>query len=983
MPVVMQALMRAIRQACSPATWSQGVTLCRAGHVHVQRQTAHEVELRVNAGQGKIAPTVTLYLDDEDWGCECASNADACIHVAAAIIALNQAQRDGTDLPKLTQAQGQVQYNFLRSPHGLRLERVFVYAQKRQRIEVPLTVFLQQENRPYLPVEHDQIIDTLLARNNAPTLNAATLKRILQALTSAPHVFLDNRPIDIGASQSVIRGRLSTRHNGTLMLSIIQDPAISEIFANGAVRWGNILRPIEDPKLPERQLEELRRGRVFGEDNLVALVSDILPALRARIPVDTASVRLPQTANIPPRLVIEANREHDALEVLALLVYGTPPVARVDKGVLRRLGDVIPKRDEAAEQRLVQQLFEHLQLQVGVRHRVQGDAALALAARLHAWGGEITGEGLNDFYLAAPLRPALDLGDAAHRKLHVTFWSESEGHTNDATQHASKQQADLKTVMQAWQNGERLVPLLGGGWAELPSNWLQEHGQRLLFLLDAQKEKESLPNYAAPELAKLCDSLDEEKPADLSELEASLQTFTSIPRSKLPKDLSATLRSYQIEGVSWLTFLRQNKLGAMLADDMGLGKTLQALCIVDRKTLVVAPTSVLSNWESEAKKFRPSLRCNIYHGSDRKLDPKADLTLTTYAILRLDAEQLAQQTWQTVILDEAHMIKNPASQVAQAAFGLNADFRLTLTGTPVENRLDELWSQFHFINPGLLGTRTHFAKTFIKPILDNDRDVSRRLQQRIRPFILRRLKQDVAPELPPRTELVLHCTLNEHERSVYDAVRAATVQQVVEKLEAGGNIMAALEALLRLRQACCHSALVPGQQAGTSSKISVLLEQLQQISAEGHRSLVFSQWTGLLDLIEPHLQSEGLSYLRIDGSSKNRGEIVAQFQADNGPPIMLVSLKAAGTGLTLTAADHVFLMDPWWNPAVEDQAADRAHRIGQTKPVFVHRLVAEQTVEEKILALQQEKRAIAAAVLEGTDRGQSLTRDDLLNLLTS
>jgi len=256
------------------------------------------------------------------------------------------------------------------------------------------------------------------------------------------------------------------------------------------------------------------------------------------------------------------------------------------------------------------------------------------------------------------------------------------------------------------------------------------------------------------------------------------------------------------------------------------------------------------------------------------------------------------------------------------------------------------------------------------------------LRERIRPFILRRLKKEVAKDLPPRTEMVLHCELTEEEREIYDAVRASTLSEVVQRLDSGGGgVMAALEALLRLRQAACHGALLPGQEAADSSKLRLLMEALESVVAEGHKALVFSQWTSLLDLTEPHLQSSGMSFLRLDGSTRNRAEVVRQFQEDDEVSLMLISLKAGGTGLNLTAADHIFLLDPWWNPAVEDQAADRAHRIGQERPVMIYRLVAEGTVEEKILVLQQQKRGVADAALGDADRAAGLTRDDLLELL--
>jgi SNF2 family DNA or RNA helicase len=448
----------------------------------------------------------------------------------------------------------------------------------------------------------------------------------------------------------------------------------------------------------------------------------------------------------------------------------------------------------------------------------------------------------------------------------------------------------------------------------------------------------------------------------------------------LPADLTASLRAYQRDGVRWLQLLRGAELGALLADDMGLGKTLQALCALRAPALVVAPTSLLGNWRDEIARFRPALRAVTYHGAARELDPDADVTLTSYALLRRDQEELARIAWDTLVLDEAQAIKNPDSQVARAAYALRARHRVTLTGTPVENRLDELWSQMHFLNPGLLGGRGDFDERYARAIARGDAAASAHLAERIRPFVLRRRKREVAPELPPRTEVVLHCALSPEERAVYDAVRAATRDEVVRALGAGGSVLQALEALLRLRQACCHPRLLPGQSLDASAKLDLLLAQLETIAAEGHKALVFSQWTALLDLVEPRLAESGLGFARLDGATRDRAGVVARFQNESGPPVFLISLRAGGTGLNLTAADHVFLLDPWWNPAVEEQAADRAHRIGQDRPVFVYRMVAEDTVEERILALQQHKRALADAALAGS-AGGALTREDLLALL--
>jgi SNF2 family DNA or RNA helicase len=291
----------------------------------------------------------------------------------------------------------------------------------------------------------------------------------------------------------------------------------------------------------------------------------------------------------------------------------------------------------------------------------------------------------------------------------------------------------------------------------------------------------------------------------------------------------------------------------------------------------------------------------------------------------------------------------------------------------------------HFLNRGLLGGRSDFRDRYARPIADGESDVAARLRKRIRPFLLRRLKSDVARDLPPLSEVVLDCDLTAEERAVYDAVRAASVREIVVRLRAGESVMAALEVLLRLRQAACHARLVPGQEDAptSSSKLETLYARLEEAVADGHKALVFSQWTSLLDLVEPGLRERAIPFLRLDGSTRDRGAVVDEFQSPDGPPVLLLSLRAGGTGLNLTAADHVFLLDPWWNPAVEAQAADRAHRIGQERPVVVHRLIARQTVEEGILALHARKRALADAALEEADGSSRLSREDLIELLES
>ena len=975
----MQALFEAVRQACTPQVWSRGVEFTRANAVLSERADDEEVVFKVVAQDRTVQPTVTLWPDDEDWSCDCDHPEAVCPHVAAAVIAFRQAGQAGKPLPAAQQANAKLRYAFTRSQGALSFERYVVHDGREQILESPLSLSLTRpggflfQGRVSITVAatpDDLGVESALGTHRRGRLPRQTMRKLLAALARCPDVRLDDDAVRTGPQPIGLRACVDDQDDG-FRLFLEPDPAISEAFGNGVMRCGDTLRPAADPGLTAREQADYAEGRHFGSDQVSELFSDILPSLEKRLPVRVRTGSLPTVVQEPPRILLDVQREDEVLTVLPTLVYGRPPLARVDGDRLVHLQGPLPKRNEPAEQRLVRQLRQTMRLAPGHKAQYTGAAAVRVAARLKSWRGEIRGDGHTAFELAPQLVPQgrLDFEN-------FEMWFESGAPAPGTT----ARRVDGATVLRAWQNGDTLVPLSGGGWAPLPRDWLDLYGHRVADLMAARAASGELPPFALPDLARLCESLEQPPPPEFDALRTLVEDFSGIPDAPLPDDMHATLRAYQRGGVNWLVFLRKAGLGAMLADDMGLGKTLQALCALRGRTLVVAPTSVMSHWGDEIRRFRPALRQTLYHGPQRRLDPEADVTLTTYAILRLDSERLAQQSWDTVVLDEAQNIKNPDSQVAQAAFGLRAGFRLTLSGTPVENRLDELWSQFHFLNGGLLGGRQDFQDRYAQPIAAGQSPVAERLRERIRPFILRRRKGEVAPELPPRTERVLHCELSDDERVVYDTVRAATLSDVVARLEAGGNVMAAFEALLRLRQASCHSGLVPGQVAATSAKVELLLEVLAEVIADDHKALVFSQWTALLDRVEPHLRAAGIDFTRLDGRTRRRDEVVRRFQDDDGPPVMLISLRAGGTGLNLTAADHIFLLDPWWNPAVEDQAADRAHRIGQTRPVLVHRLVARDTVEERILALQQRKRALAdVALADAADA--AVTREDLLALL--
>jgi superfamily II DNA or RNA helicase len=482
-----------------------------------------------------------------------------------------------------------------------------------------------------------------------------------------------------------------------------------------------------------------------------------------------------------------------------------------------------------------------------------------------------------------------------------------------------------------------------------------------------------------------------------------LSGYSGQKQTAAPAGLAAELRPYQLDGLAWMQTLREYGLSGVLADDMGLGKTLQALAhILSEKeagrlaepALVVAPTSVVGNWAAEAERFAPKLRVLVLHGKDRasRYDeiPGADLVITSYALLPRDADVLRKQRWHLAILDEAQYIKNPKTRAAEAACLLDARHRLCLSGTPMENHLGELWSLFRFLMPGFLGDEQQFRMRFRTPIENqNNSERAALLSARMRPFLLRRTKDQVASELPPKTEVLQTIEFAPAQRDLYETVRAAMDKRVRDELAKRGlarSQIIVLDALLKLRQVCCDPRLLPGDMIpgkrpeAASAKLAHLMEMLEELVEEGRRVLVFSQFTSMLELIEEELAERGIAWVKLTGDTTDRRAPVRRFQ-DGEVPVFLLSLKAGGVGLNLTAADCVIHYDPWWNPAAENQATDRAHRIGQDKPVFVYKLIAADTIEERIVALQQRKGELASALLEGSDAGwKSLTSDDLLGL---
>lgn len=552
--------------------------------------------------------------------------------------------------------------------------------------------------------------------------------------------------------------------------------------------------------------------------------------------------------------------------------------------------------------------------------------------------------------------------------------------------------AQLPALLEALRKGETMVALDDGSFGMLPEEWLrslgglaglgQAEGDHVRFrasqagLLDA---------LLAIEPQSSCD-------AAFARARQQLAGFAGVAAAKQPPGFRGELRDYQRLGLGWLLFLRRFGLGGCLADDMGVGKTAQALALLEKRrtargadapagpALIVAPRSLIFNWKQEAARFTPRLRLLDYTGSARAHEFSAhDAVLTTYGTLRREILRLKAIEFDTIVLDEAQAIKNAATENAKAARLLRGQQRLALSGTPVENHIGELWSLFEFLNPGMLGTAAAFQH--INQTEDGAESVPAKqtlqhIARALRPLILRRTKRQVASELPEKTEQTLMCGMKPPQRRLYDELRAhyrhALLGRVARMGMAKSRIQI-LEALLRLRQAACHPGMVdPRRRAEPSAKLDTLIEQLREVIEEDHKALVFSQFTSMLEIVRDRLDRGSMAYEYLDGRTRNRQARVERFQTDPACKLFLISLKAGGLGLNLTAADYVFLLDPWWNPAVEAQAVDRAHRIGQTRQVFAYRLIARDSIEEKILALQDSKRDLAAALIGG---GNSLMRD--------
>ncbi len=559
-----------------------------------------------------------------------------------------------------------------------------------------------------------------------------------------------------------------------------------------------------------------------------------------------------------------------------------------------------------------------------------------------------------------------------------------------------EQNITLKEIRNAILNGQETIMLENGSLGHIPEEWVRQYG----LLLSAGKEengtlKVSKLHYTL--LENILDKLDGETQKEIELRKRKLLDYDSVKKVALSDEIKAALRPYQTSGFHWLQTLDELGWGGCLADDMGLGKTLQAISFLQfvkekypgSTQLVVCPTSLIFNWENELQKFCPALTCHTHYGMQREFTEahfeQYDIVLTSYGLIRNDLEELSGFLWQYVILDESQAIKNPDARVTKAVQQLRSVNRIILSGTPIQNNTSDLFSQFNFLNPGLLGNRKFFNREFAIPIDKfGSKEKTEHLKRLIHPFTLRRTKEQVAKDLPDKTVTVLWCTMNAEQRKLYNQYRDSYRARLLKKIDdqgIGKSGLDVLEALLRLRQICDHPVLVTKEEkpAETSVKIEELIREVTE-NAGNHKLLVFSQFTQMLQLIKVEFEKIGVSYCYLDGSTplRKRKEQVTKFQEDENVKAFLISLKAGGVGLNLTVADYVYIVDPWWNPAAEQQAIDRTHRIGQKRKVFAYKMICKDSVEEKILQLQEKKKMLADDLIqEDASFVKTLSRGDI------
>ena len=1041
----MDEFFKILKSESTPFVFSNGVNLSRIGEFKFETELENdEITLNVYSPLSRKNYEVSLWIKDNAWSCNCDESSDPCTHVIASVLKIKNHQENSTtdksesvdvksgnkNLNQNLNIQRNEEITFIRYELNeidnlICIDRFICVQKDGQILEKKIIErnFFRDETRiknsKIKLIKEDLGIDLLLKSpfGNSGSfenkvIDPKNIKELLNKLSFVSNVFFENQKIQ--SSREIIRPSIEVHSRGeNFILKNAINPFPDKIFENGAAIIKDKIYYVEPISYSDYSQKYIRISDelMFSRKELGYLISELIPYIQKKHEIIIKTDKLPSLRQINPRIVVNTESLNEEFFITPHLVYGDPEIARVINNKLYlQSTKIAPLRDINKEAQIINEFEPMFKLKVGVTNKViNKKEALLLVDRFIKLNIISKSNDISYIHQDSKLSPLISFINE-----QLSFQMQLE------TENGNKTYVDGSKLLSAWKEGKSVFEYSAKNWVNIPEKFFNEYGTIISGFINAQNlNKNLLPRHKVFELLALEESssgqIKVEGDLFLNKFKESVNSIGTSSESihsnniinvENIEGLNVSLRNYQHKGVAWLKFLKDIQVGGILADDMGLGKTLQAICSISpgERTLIVAPTSVLSNWINQIKNFRPCLKATIYHGKNRNLFEKQDIaiqdsdsknsdiniffdcTITSYAILRLDINLIKNINWDYIILDESQNIKNPESLVTKAAYTLQAKSKLTITGTPIENDLKDLWSQFNFLNPNMLRNKDEFDKNLLKPIVFGDKKKLQNLKSKVKPFILRRLKKDVAKDLPSRTDITLQAEFSEEERKIYNAMYILTKKEAIENL-AANNIISALSAILRLRQACCHFSLIPGQYINIerSAKIEVLIEHLNSSMLNGHKALVFSQWTSFLDLIEKELNKENIVYSRLDGTTKNRSEVVDAFQTQDDIKVMLLSLKAGGVGITLTAADHVYIMDPWWNPFVEEQAADRAHRIGQVNPVIVHRIIVPDTIEENILILQSKKKEVASLILDNNavlsaEQG-TLTKDDLLALL--
>jgi SNF2 family DNA or RNA helicase len=850
-------------------------------------------------------------------------------------------------------------------------------------------------------------------------ISEPTARRIILALAGHPRVFCPQtaRAGDDGIALSIEADRLGLSARGELDGSIELQPVLEKSGRPRADLMelctrripGNIIieldedagscRAIELSEETRRLLHSLRGRLAPIPAEARTELLERLPKIAEHLPVRRDRTLAGSRIELDPSVVVRvAPLGVDSVRV-SILIEPAPGLKMIAPGSgaaemygMSKTGDVVwVARELERERAIAGQVIERLAPLAKIArddlyiYDFTGDDALALIGALER-KPELRAE-----WVEGTWRPRIKRAAPEHLRLVVR--DQRDWFSIDGLIELDHQEARLAALLDAVKNDRRHVQLSGDAWMEI-GELLAVQLRRIADLaIEGDDDEVALSRNAPLVLSDLQDVI-----TNLTTSARWRRTLDAPEDVEVPRSFRGTLRPYQLAGYRWMSRLAALELGACLADDMGLGKTIQAITMLCARAslgpaLVVAPTSVGFNWSRELEQFAPHLSRIVLRelrpGERRplleRLGPDS-VVIISYELAVREIEALEQATFATLILDEAAAVKNADTDRARAIRRIDARWKLAMTGTPVENNAGDLWSLFRILSPGLLGSWGQFRERFLLAIeIENSAERRRALARLLRPFVLRRTKAEVAPELPAKMEIDVEVVLSPEERRRYHEARMAALAQLsdtIRDVPKPEHRFAVLAALTRLRQLACHPALVDAEWTGSSSKIETAIGLLDELRAEGHRALVFSQFTSLLDLLELALRRANISFVRLDGQTpaKARERRVSEFQ-NGAATAFLLSLKAGGTGLNLTAADYVFHLDPWWTPAAEDQATDRAHRIGQTKPLTVYRLIAESTIEEQILSVHAEKRELVRALLEGSGTAANLDTRELLALI--